>query len=79
MSDQYFVIGMNDEGNPYIEAMSRETVQRALDPDDGWLDPEKVMSDIPTADPSHWKSRYVILRGEFIMPRAQETVVEWVV
>lgn len=79
VNDRYFVIGVTEDGKTYVEAVTKETLMQAMkDPEDGgWINPEMVQLDIPTADPAYWKGHFIIIRGQIVAPRPVEKVVEW--
>jgi len=76
MSEEYFVIGANEEGFVYVQKLSAGTLSQELR-EDGWLPPELAMNDMPTPNPAHWKGRYVIIKGDIVMPQPVEIVTGW--
>lgn len=76
MSEEYFVIGANDEGVTFVQRLSAGTLAEELK-ENGWLPPEAAMADMPTPNPAHWHSQYILIKGEIVMPQPVEVVTGW--
>lgn len=79
MNEKYFVIGVSEDGDPFIYDMTKDRLQKALSDDDmeNMFDPNRCMPDVPSHDPNYWKGRYIIVHGSCVVPRAVQKVTEW--
>ena len=78
---KYFIVGVDEDGDPYVYTMSQNALLEAFLPEDdsGWLDPSMASTEnlVGGTDPNYWGGKYLIIKGHVVQPGPIEKVVQW--
>ena len=72
----YFVIS-NSDGDTYVRQMGEDELLKELNPDacgDVILDSAEVLRSLAEVDTNCWGGKFLIIRGEIVVPREEQVV-----
>jgi len=75
-SEVFFVITVSD-GDVYIRGLLEKELLDELTPNkDGYavLDGTKAAHEIPNTDPMYWHDKFIIIKGEIVVPKPKQVV-----
>lgn len=74
----YFIIHNSEDGEVSVHQMDAEELQKKLK-EDYWGTGKKFIlpNDIFDCDPNYWGGKLLIIKGEIIVPKAKQTIIEY--
>ena len=80
--EKYYVIYGSEDGDARMqEFSSKESLLKFLDPED-WCGDDESLEFLeklyqPTEDITNWGRRFMVIKGEIVVPIAKEKIVEY--
>ncbi|MCK5641749.1 MAG: hypothetical protein KAJ19_13185 [Gammaproteobacteria bacterium] len=77
----YFVIS-NSDGDTYIQQMTEDELLEELNPaehGDALFDFSKALTGLPNMDTNYWGGKFLIIRGEIVVPQAKQVATQIII
>lgn len=73
MADKYYVIHQSDQ-DCYITEHTKESLLKDIKDAEGHM---RFAQDVKKSNPAYWNDKYLIIKGEIVVPKPKQVVKEW--